>query len=40
MDIGTTETTYTIEPIVDPVPREEPVPVPEEAPLAPEEAPA
>ena len=40
MDIGEPQRTYTIEPVEDPVPREEPSTVPEEAPTEPAEAPA
>lgn len=38
MDIGDEDSPYTIEPIIDPVPREEPAPTPKPE-LVPEETP-
>lgn len=40
MDIGEPQRTYTIEPVEDPIPREEPATVPEESPAEPAEVPA
>jgi hypothetical protein len=44
MDIGEPRRTYTIEPVEDPVPREQPAPPPDEVPVVeleePEEVPA
>lgn len=40
MDIGEPQRTYTIEPVEDPIPHEEPATVPEESPAEPVEVPA